>query len=733
MKTKALLSALIVTTALICGTGMINFPQNIHVHDTLHTSDGPTKMAGEILVQFKPGTKGSDIAALHARHGASEIASSRFSGVKRLKISPRKTIDEMVAIYQRNPNVDYAEPNFIAHAQAPPNDPLYNPYQWHFDNIEYGGIEMEAAWDTSSGHPDIIVAVLDSGVAYEDYDQYVAINKRRGYWINYLQAPDLAQTNFVAGYDFINDDSHANDDEGHGTHVTGTIAQSSNNYLGTAGIAFNTSIMPVKVLDSNGSGSYSAIADGIYFATDNGAKVINMSLGGGSPSITLENALAYAYNNDVTIVCASGNDGYTNSISYPAAYDAYCIAVGASRYDEAISYYSNQGASLDITAPGGDINIDQNGDGYGDGVLQQTFGSDPTDFGYYFYQGTSMATPHVAAVAALLLAQDDTRSADDIRQILQTTAKDRGASGWDAGYGWGILDAAAALNYAAVPNSIPIANISAPTTANEESAVLFDGSSSYDNDGDPLTYRWDFGDGTNGSGITTSHSYVAGGDYTVSLIVNDGKIDSAAATMEISITEINDPPVADAGADKSAVVGQQLTFDAGGSFDSDDGIASYLWEFGDGNTASSEVTSHSYTASGSFDVTLTVTDFGNLTASDQLSVVVTTAPESLPLHAEIDLSLSNRRAGKNTFVKAIANLLISDAGTAVEGVIVTGQWLGSTEQLSRITTSNGQVSFESVEIKNPDAGTVFSFTIIASEKAGYERLPQGEITKSIIY
>jgi len=403
MKKAYLIAGFLLFALLFAQHGVAD--DQIRVKD--FASGGQSHVPGEIIVKFNPGISDEVIAGINLRHSTSVISTSRFAGFKRLRIPGRKSVADMVEIYKRNPNVEYAEPNYIAYAFSAPNDPLY-AYQWHLDNIEYGGINMEAAWDVElGGRSSVIVAVIDTGVAYEDYQEFVD-NPGRGkdYWITYQKAPDLVLTNFVAGYDFVNDDEHPNDDEGHGTHVTGTIAQSTDNDIGVAGVAFNTSIMPIKVLDSSGSGTYADIADGIYFAADNGAHIINMSLGGSSSSITLENALAYAHTAGVTIVCSSGNDGSATTVSYPAAYDAYCIAVGATRYDEAVAYYSNGGASLDLTAPGGDIYVDQNGDGYRDGVLQQTFGDNPTDWGYWFYQGTSMAAPHVSGVAALLIAQD---------------------------------------------------------------------------------------------------------------------------------------------------------------------------------------------------------------------------------------------------------------------------------------------------------------------------------------
>jgi serine protease len=424
----------------------------------------------EIVVKFKPGVSEGTIKKINQGHGTSAFYVSKQGKFRRLKVPAGETVEELVKIYNKNPYVEYAEPNYIAHAFWTPNDPLY-PYQWNFYNDKYGGINMKSAWEVGTGDSSVVVAVIDTGVAYEDYIDSSARGRNRT--ITYEQAPDLAETNFVPGYDFVNNDSHPNDDEGHGTHVTGTIAQSTNNNTGVAGIAFNTSIMPVKVLDSRGSGTYTEIADGIYFAANNGADVINMSLGGSSASTTLKDALAYAYKKGVTIVAAAGNDG-SDVISYPAAYNAYVIAVGATRYDETLAYYSNYGPDLDLVAPGGDTNVDQNGDGYGDGILQQTFGSSPTDWGYYYYEGTSMASPHVAGVAALVIASGVT-GPDNVRQVLQSTAKDLGAPGWDKTYGWGRVDAAAALGYTAEPiHNIAVTRITAPASALSGDPVSID-------------------------------------------------------------------------------------------------------------------------------------------------------------------------------------------------------------------------------------------------------------------
>ena len=404
----------------------------------LRTVMGPKWVPGEIVVKFKNGLSEDCINQINRRHIASVLYTSPFAGFKRIKVPAAKTVKQMVELYKGEPDVEYAELNYYAYAFFAPNDPHYT-YQWHLYET-YAGINIEQAWDITIGDPNVIIAVLDTGVAYETYK-------------NFEQAPDLANTRFVAGYNFakVNGDDHANDDDGHGTHVTGTIAQSTNNNLGTAGIAFNCSIMPVKVLNRRGEAPYTTIADGVYFAADNGADIINMSLGGVSDSTTLRNAVAYAYDQGVTIICAAGNYyEHGNPPAYPAAYDDYCIAVGATRFDQTRAYYSNTGSYLDLVAPGGDLSVDQNGDSNPDGVYQQTFGSNPKDWGYWFYTGTSMAAPHVSGIAALLISIGVT-GPDAIREALQNSARDLGTLEWDEEYGWGLVDAYAALNYYGIP------------------------------------------------------------------------------------------------------------------------------------------------------------------------------------------------------------------------------------------------------------------------------------------
>jgi len=360
-----------------------------------------------------------------------------------IKISSGK-VREKIKEFQAQKGVIFAEPNYLAYALMTPNDPYFS-YQWHFDNQTYGGIHMKDAWDIANGQG-VTVAVVDSGI-------------RKG--------TDLTNTCFVPGWDFVGNDNDPTDDNGHGTHIAGTIAQSTNNNLGVAGIAYKSCLMAVRVLDANGSGTYANVAAGIRWAADKGAKVINLSLGGSADSQTLKDAVAYAYQKGVAVVAACGNDNNPNCL-YPAAYDNYVIAIGATQYDETKAPYSNYGPSLDLVAPGGNTSVDQNNDGYGDGVLQQTFtiSNGRINWGFYFFQGTSMAAPHVSGVAALLISAGKANTPDQIRTILQQTAEDKGVPGRDDVYGWGLVDAAAALRGSVpTPTSTPTPRVTVSPTS----------------------------------------------------------------------------------------------------------------------------------------------------------------------------------------------------------------------------------------------------------------------------
>jgi serine protease len=588
---------------LLAFFGLAGAADDFKIGQSCVSSSVESYAPGEIVVKFKADVSRQQATAAQAELATTVISTNERLGFRQLRIPTDKTVEEMVAAFSSRSDVEYAEPNYIAHAFLTPNDPYY-PYQWHMPLIN-----MPTAWDQTTGIPGVVVAVVDCGVAYENYGVY-------------YQAPDLAGTTFVPGYDFINNDAHPNDDCAHGTHVAGTIAQTTNNNLGVTGVAFNCSIMPVKVLDASGSGTYTAIANGVTFAADNGAEVINMSLGGAFTSTILQDAVIYAYNKGVTIVCAAGNAG-TSAPQYPAAY-TQCISVSAVRYDKTYTDYTSYGTTIDICAPGGDVSIDQSGDGYVDGVLQQTHdGTNYGTFAYYFYEGTSMASPHVAGVAALLISKaGGTMTPDAVRAALQNTAMDLGTVGWDQYYGYGLVDANAALQSISTTNPPVAAFSGTPTSGYAPLAVTFTDAST----NTPTSWAWTFGDGGTSTAQNPAHTYAVAGTFTVVLTATNAYgSDSETKIGYITVTNPpTDPPVAAfSGTPTSGTVPLTVTFtDA-----STNTPTSWSWDFGDGGTSTVQHPSHIYATAGTFTVTLTATNaYGSDSEIKTGYITVTAAP-----------------------------------------------------------------------------------------------------------
>jgi len=570
-----------------------------------------------------------------AHYVADEII-VKFSGGKkfhRIPLLRGDTVDNALKRFRGRGDVVYAEPNYIATYFAVPNDPYYR-YQWHFDNTAHGGVHAQTAWDIAEGEG-ATVAVVDTGIAYEDYNP--------GWLERYYKAPDFAGTIFAPGYDFVNNDTHPNDDEGHGTHVAGTIAGTTGNGVGVAGLAHKSRIMPVKVLNNQGNGTYADIADGIRWAADNGADIINLSLGGPSGATYLEEAMRYAYDMGVTIVAAAGNDG-TNLLSYPAAYNDYVIAVGATRFDEARAPYSNYGAGLDVLAPGGDLTIDQNNDGYGDGVLQQTFGNRTDAWGYYFYQGTSMAAPHVSALAALLKGKGVATTTSTIRRAIEETSDDLGATGWDMQSGWGLINAERALAWTMGPSdAAPTVQLTSPAASSSVSGFVHIAATASDDNG---IDRVEFRVGPSLIGIATQTPYaliwdslsVPDGLYTLSAAAFDTAQKTAAASIGVTVNNVNDLPVANAGPDLSASDAdgsgsENVVLNGSASFDPDGIIASYEWRENGVLFATSTIAGRDFTV-GDHTVTLTVTDNGGATASDAATITITAQPPIATVFAD---------------------------------------------------------------------------------------------------
>jgi thermitase len=326
-----------------------------------------------VLVKFKDGAPAADVAAILQAHGL-EAKGMVYGTEVQVLHGQGKSTSALIEALSHNPMVEYAEADYIAFADWVPNDPSWSS-QWGPQKVS-----APAAWDVTRGSSSVMIAVVDTGVD--------------------LDHPDLAsKIRTDIDYDYVNNDSTAQDDNGHGTHVAGISAAITNNSTGIAGMCPNCSILPVKVLDASGSGTYSAIASGIRYAADKGAKVINMSLGGSAGSTTLSDAVNYANGKGVLLACAAGNSN-TSAASYPAYYSA-CVAVAATDSSDNRASFSNYGSWVDTSAPGVSI--------------YATYWNNT----YSTLSGTSMATPHVAGLAGLLFSQG--RSQSDVRTRLTSS------------------------------------------------------------------------------------------------------------------------------------------------------------------------------------------------------------------------------------------------------------------------------------------------------------------------
>jgi subtilisin family serine protease len=314
----------------------------------------------------------------------------------------------MAASLSRTPLVEFAELDYIVHATITPNDPDYS-WQWGLPKIQ-----APEAWNESTGGPEVIIAIVDTGVD--------------------LNHPDL-NDKILPGRDFVNGDYIAQDDHGHGTHVAGIAAAETNNGLGVAGVSWGALILPIKVLNQNGDGYYSDVARGVRYACNHGAKVINLSLGGSSPSQTLEDALEDVAQQGCLVTAAAGNDGENDDVDYPARY-AETIAVAATNNSDLRASFSDYGPEVDVAAPGVSI--------------YSTFWT-PSSHTYGYKDGTSMSTAYVSGLAAVVWSFCPELSAGQVRAVIEVTAKDLGDPGWDDEFGHGRIDAAAAVAQAGPP------------------------------------------------------------------------------------------------------------------------------------------------------------------------------------------------------------------------------------------------------------------------------------------
>jgi len=378
-----------------------------HVKEIYHNQkDRSHFVEHEVVVRFSPRPEPEKIQAMLKK---ADAKIKRDYGNSMIIKSNSHSTQQLMKMFAEHPDSIYAEPNYLLLPNRRPNDVFYTRYQWNLPMID-----MERSWEQSTGSKNVIVAVVDTGID--------------------LDHPEF-QGRLTDGYNVIEDTNNPMDDNGHGTHVAGVIAARSNNGDGIAGMTWNSKLMPIKAIGADGSGTAFDIAQGIRWATDHGADVINLSVGNYTSSAALQDACRYAYEKNVVLVAATGNDA-TDQPGYPAAYKEV-FGVSAIDHNRQRADFSNFGDYVDVVAPGVDI---------------------PSTYIYSDYaalSGTSMACPHVAALAALIRSVNPRLSPDDVMKIMRKSAIDLGDQGKDTLYGYGMINVNAALTQAKTNAATP--------------------------------------------------------------------------------------------------------------------------------------------------------------------------------------------------------------------------------------------------------------------------------------
>ncbi|HUP88386.1 MAG TPA: S8 family serine peptidase [Longimicrobiales bacterium] len=700
--TPLLLAALVGLGACSESTGIRQLPPTTPRPSLDEIASDAEFVPGQIIVRFTPGAARSEVAQAHRAKKKDDMLLARTE-ILEVPVGEELAI---AAQMSKNPNVEFAEPDYITRigpcevsvACLLPDGSFFN-FKWDLYNVgtfvdpgfapgtlvTTGKADADIDWaelyDNLGPNPtgSAVIGILDTGIR-ATHQQFLqgAVNK------------------VIGGQRFLGDGqplTNVTDDHGHGTHVAGIAAGLRT--AAAAGVAYgaNIKLLIGKVCNAAGSCPNSATANGIVWAADNGANVINMSLGafGGNPdgtgSAAQQAALQYAISKNVLPVCATGNDdgkvNYFGGVGYPARFPE-CMAVAATNWSDKKASYSNYGAQVAVSAPGGDGERSP---------YSLIFAAHPASNTQYTWRaGTSMATPQVAGLAALLYASGMT-SQSAVRQRIINTSDDIETAGWDAKTGAGRINVYRAVT-GLEPNAPPVVNPGGPYAGSEGSPVAFDASTSFDPNGKPVKWSWAFGDGGNSLLAAPSHTYVDNGTYNVLVTVFDAANLARGVALPTKISNVA-PSVS--GSLNTTSINSNESVSFSGAF-TDPGVldSPWSWSVNWGNGSSGAVAtsqlppvgaSHQYCTPGTYNVGFSVTDKDGGTGNASIGTVQVSARGiSISMPAAVNNNnLSNGNLpvtvyGSASFSVASVNLnaVTLGSGTPVQKK-PNGTWMSSTE------------------------------------------------------
>lgn len=611
---------------IIAGSFIFILPFFVLAENKTTVYQGHEAAADRIIVKLKEQFNFSNnILVKHHLTSADKITKKTslkaLANIYLVNIASPASLSEVLDSLNSDPQVELAEPDYLASADVTPNDTYFTSL-WGMNNTGqtiYGNvgtvdadIDAPEAWNTITDCSAAVVGIIDSGIDYTHPDLAANMWQNPGEIAsNGIDDDANGYIDDIYGYDFADGDNDPMDENNHGTHVAGTIGAIGNNSAGVVGVCWRAKLAALRFLDDTGHGWNSDAIEAINYAHIEGFRITNNSWGGDTYDPLLYAAIQ-AVQNEQVFVAAAGNDNINTDVTphYPSSYSlANIISVTTTKNDDS-QYYNYGATSVDLGAPGRYIYSTLPGGLYGS------------------MSGTSMATPHVTGAAALLLAYKTDLTVAQIKTALVNTGDELASLSGKTVSGRR-LNVYNALNSVLPVNHPPVASINDTYAGNEDEAINFDASASTDADGNALTYNWDCGDSTIQTTTTAiiSHIYSEPGTYTLSLTVSDGLLTSVADTAIVTVNNVNLAPVAEAGSDQTIYLGETIILNGTASTDSDGTIASYYWDLGDGVIESGATLSYEYLAAGTYTVELEVIDNESAYSSDFLTVTVNELPK----------------------------------------------------------------------------------------------------------